>query len=306
VELESSPVVGIALATASAAVLAGGSLLHRQGVRALHERRASGGAPKRLDAARSYPWTVGALLFVVAILLQMASLTFAPLVVVQPIGILALVLTVLLTDLVGGRRPSPATVRGIVTCVLGVVAFVAVAAAVSVQHPITDGQLVGVLVAFAGVLAVAALAGWSRDAPVPPIVWVVLGGVVSAFVATFGKAIILRVQTARPMHAFALDLTNVLTIGCIVGIGVAAVLSISLAQRAHAVGRQHAVVAGLAVVDATAAVVLGGALLGEAGDAPGWSVAVCLVAGGLAVSGVRQIARARHAPRAGALRGSRS
>lgn len=291
-DAESSPLLGVALAIASVAALCAGNLLRGQDARASHERAAGGRAPNGTLAPRSYPRSAGALLLVVAILLQMASLTFAPLVVVQPIGILALVVTVLSTDLVERRRPSRATLRGVVTCVLGVVVLVAVAAATSVQHPVTDDQLVATLVVFAGVLAVTGLAGRRRDAPVPAPVWVVLCGAVSAFVAVFGKTIILRVQTARPTHAFVFDLTNVLSIGCIVGIGVAGLLTVHLVQRARAESSPRVVMAGLTVVDPAVAVALGAVVLGEASDAPAWSVVLCLVAGGLAVSGVRQIARA--------------
>lgn len=151
---------------------------------------------------------------------------------------------------------------------VGVAAFVDIAASNSTQHAVTSVQLVVVLVVLVIVLvAFGILLLVGRDRPKAPIVWVFLGGIYSGFVATLGKTVIVRVQTGLKTRDFGLDLTNLLTLGCIVGIGVAGLLSIYFVQKAHASNRADVVVAGLTVVDPAVAVILGIPILGEASDA---------------------------------------
>ncbi|MFB8387290.1 multidrug DMT transporter permease [Microbacterium sp. NPDC055910] len=295
-DLTSLPLAGIGLAVASAAVLSVGNLLQARGVHAMEERMDRGaGGSRTIHLIRTRLWLLGGVLLGIAILLQMGSLAFAPLIVVQPIGVAALVFTVLITAIAVGRRPPPAVVRAIVVCVVGVAAFVTVAALVSTQHAITDVQLIAVLVVLAGVLvATGALLIVGRARTAPPILWVLLGGVYSAFVATLGKTVILRVQTAWRHRDFAIDATNLLTIGCLVGIAVAGALSIYFVQRAHVSNRPEVVVAGLTVIDPTVAVVLGITILGEASDAPLWAVFAFIGAGLVAVTGVFALSRAER------------
>ncbi|MEV4668533.1 multidrug DMT transporter permease [Microbacterium sp. LWO12-1.2] len=287
-ELESAPLVGIALALGSAVALAAGNLLQARGVRAMEAEAARGvEGSKAARLVHNRFWLVGALLLGVTVLLQMGSLTFAPLMVVQPIGVAALVFTALLTALITKRKPSRAVVRAIAICVIGVAGFVTVAALVSTQHAITDGQLIAVLVVLA-VLLIATGAIWllGRRADTPPMLWVLLGGVYSAFVATLGKTVILRVQSALRAGGFRPDAAHLLTIACIVGIGVAGALSVYFVQRAHAANRPEVVVAGLTVIDPAVAVVLGIAILGEASGAAPWAFLALAAAGAVAISGV--------------------
>jgi drug/metabolite transporter (DMT)-like permease len=291
----SLPLLGIALAIVSAAALAIGNLLQGRGVQDMLARNGRGSKPLGLVSSRV--WLAGAVLLGVAILLQMGSLAFAPLMVVQPLGVTALVLTTVITAVIAKRMPSAAVIRAIVVCVIGVAAFVTVAALVSTQHAITDVQLIAVLVVLGCVLLVTGVvlvAG--RGRPVPAVLWVLLGGVYSAFVATLGKTVILRIQTALTGRDFSFDATNLLTIGCIVGIGVAGALSVYFVQRAHASNRPEVVVAGLTVVDPTVAVILGITILGEASTAPAWAMVGFVVAGGVAMAGVFALSRAERSP----------
>lgn len=295
--LESLPLAGIALAFASACALAVGNLLQARGVEQLERGIESRpGRSRALGLLSDHAWLLGAVLLGVAIVLQMISLAFAPLIVVQPIGVAALVITVLVTSVLRKQPPSRAVVRSITVCVVAVAAFVTVAALVSTQHPITDVQLIAVLVVLASVLIATGLLMVAGKAKRPPaVLWVLLGGVYSAFVATLGKTVILRVETALRTHAFAFDAANALTIGCILGIGVAGALSIYFVQRAHVTNRPDVVVAGLTVIDPTVAVLLGVTILGEASEAPPWAVVAFIVAGGVAIAGVFGLARAEQA-----------
>lgn len=291
-EIGSVPLLGIGLAVASAAALSLGNLWQGRGVRSM-VGDTSRGFEQATHLVRNRFWLLGALLLVVAIVLQMGSLTFAPLMVVQPIGVSALVFTVLLTSLIAKQAPSAAVIRAIVICVVGVAAFVTVAAMVSTQHAITDVQLIAVLVVLAVVLvASAALLILGRRRSAPPLLWVIFGGVYSAFVATLGKTVILRVQAVLHSREFTFSLSNLLTLGCLIGIGIAGALSIYFVQRAHATNRAEVVVAGLTVIDPTIAVVLGITILGEASSAPIWAMVAFAVAGAVAVGGVFALSRA--------------
>jgi drug/metabolite transporter (DMT)-like permease len=294
VELTSFPLAGIVLAMLSAAVLSVANLLQARGVGTSTSPATSAlGAREIRRMLRSIPWLIGAALFGVAILLQIAALAFAPLIVVQPIGVIALVFAALLTVATTRRPPSRREVTSIVVCVVGVGIFVTVAALVSSQKPITDAQLIAILVVLAVVLAVAAVL-WlvRRGRGLRGVELVLLGGVFSGFVATLGKTVILRVQTVLASLDFAFDSANVLTIGCVVGIAVAGVLSIYLVQAAHVSNRPEVVVAGLTVVDPFVAVVLGITILGEAAGAPPWAFVVFAVTGAIAIAGVIALSRA--------------
>lgn len=293
----SIPAIGIVLALFSALALSIGNLWQARGVRANQERAAkAGAASKFIDLFRTRFWLLGTLVLGLSIVFQMGSLTFAPLIVVQPIGVTALVFTVLLTFLVTKRAPSGGVVRAIAVSVLGVAAFVTVAALVSKQHAITSTQLVWILAVLVGVLVITAvMLIMGRSRRIPAIAWVLLGGIYSAFVATLGKTVIMRIQGILKSHKFEFDLANFLTLGCLVGIGVAGALSIYFVQRAHATNRPAVVVAGLTVIDPAVAVALGITILGEASGASGWAIAVFIIAGAVAVGGVFALSRADNA-----------
>lgn len=294
VELNSFPLAGIALAVLSAAVLSVANFLQSRGVGASTSAATSAlGALEIRRMVRSIPWLIGTALFGVAILLQLAALAFAPLIVVQPIGVIALVFASLLTVATTRRLPTRREVTSIVVCVVGLGIFVTVAALVSSQKPISDAQLIAILVALAVALVVAAVL-WlvRRGRGLRGVELVLLGGVFSGFVATLGKTVILRVQTALASLDFAFDAANVLTTGCVVGIAVAGGLSIYLVQAAHVSNRPEVVVAGLTVVDPFVAVVLGITILGEADGAPPWAFVVFTVTGAIAIGGVIALSRA--------------
>ena len=120
---------------------------------------------------------------------------------------------------------------------------------------------------------------------VPPLVVVIGAGVFSGFVVTLSKVVILRVRTELEA-GISLDESNLITIGCLIGVAVAGLLSIYLAQSAHAVASSAVVVAGLTVVDPLVAVTIGMTVLGEASSAPPWAIAVFLASGAVAVAGV--------------------
>ncbi|MET0811728.1 MAG: DMT family transporter [Microbacterium sp.] len=292
--IASFPLLGIALAVISAALLTLGNHFQARGV-AARATAGSGaiGASQAWALIREPVWLAGTALFGVAILVQLGALAFAPLIVVQPVGVVALVFSSLLTAWITKTPPRVREVVSIAVCVVALGIFVSVAAAVSVQTTITDAQLIAVLIVLLAVLGITfGFIAVRRGRALPAVAYVLLGGLYSGFVATLGKTVILRVQTAIHNGDYRIDDTNLLTIACLIGIGVAGALSIYLVQVAHTVARPAVVVAGLTVVDPFVAVILGITVLNEAAGAPAWSFIVFAVTGAAAMWGVWSLARA--------------
>jgi drug/metabolite transporter (DMT)-like permease len=292
--LDSFPIVGIALAVLSALFLTLGNHLQSVGVERAFVHASRTGFARILALVRNPLWLLGSALFGVAILVQLGALVFAPLMVVQPVGVTALVFASLLTAAVTKRAPRWNEIVSIAVCVVSLGIFVTVAASVSAQRPITDAQLIAVLIVL--MLVLAATFAWlaaRRRRGIPPFTFVLLGGLFSGFVATLGKTVILRIQTALHDHDFRIDDTNLLTIACVAGIAVSGALSIWFVQTAHTVATPQVVVAGLTVVDPFVAVVLGITVLNEAVGAPWWSYVVFVVTGAAAMWGVWSLARAK-------------
>jgi drug/metabolite transporter (DMT)-like permease len=114
------------------------------------------------------------------------------------------------------------------------------------------------------------------------VFYIVAAGFIYGFVATLAKVIINRVQNGN---------VEWLTILCGVALLAGAALGAYFVQNAYSSGPPDLVIAGLTVIDPMVAIGIGIVVLGEAAGAPLWAVAGFVVAGGLAVWGVLQLAR---------------
>lgn len=286
---------GITLAVASAMSLSAGNIWQSQGVQIATNTRGTRSVAKTL--IRTPIWLLGTGMFGLAIVLQLGSLAFAPLMLVQPIGVLALVFSVFINARINRAKPSMSVVRAVIIAVAGVAGYVVVASMVTSQGKISDSQLIAVLVALLIALTIAAVTRLMNHSGKrrAPIMYVLLGGMFSAFVATLGKTVILRVQALFEGSHFSLDGGGLLTIFCLIGLGGASALSIYFTQTAYTCNPSDVVVAGLTVVDPAIAVLLGIVILNEAANAPLWSMVVIAAAGMIAVYGVIRLARAEAA-----------
>ena len=235
-------------------------------------------------------WVIGTLFLGLAILFQLTSLIFAPLIVVQPLGAVALVATALINARVSHVKLHRASVRAIVLCVSGVAMFVTIAAFTAHSNPITETQLVTVLVILAGVLIAFAITFALLRKRFKAIFYIVGAGVLFGFVATLAKVVIDRVKTLILLQ-FKTDNIEWLTIVCVAGLLTAAALGSYFVQTAYSNGPPDLVVAGLTVIDPLVAVSIGIIVLGEAADAPLWAIFAFVVAGAVAIYGVLLLAR---------------
>lgn len=292
--------VGIVIALLGGVFLALGAQFQHRGVEIVEARHGSGhkaglSVKQLLRLASSMWWVLGSVLLGLAILFQLTSLGFAPLIVVQPLGVVALVITAIVNARVSKVKLEGAAVRAIVFCVSGIAIFVTVATIFAKESVVERLQLIVILIVLGVVLAALAVAFAYFRKRVGAIFYILSAGVLYGFVATLAKVVINRVgnEIAGVTGGGTFEW---LTIVCIIGMLLAAALGAYFVQTAYSVGSPDLVIAGLTVVDPLVAVAIGIAVLGEAAQVPFWALLVWVVAAGLAIYGVFQLAR--HHPQA--------
>jgi hypothetical protein len=278
--------LGIPVALVGAVFLALGAQFQHRGVGIVEARLGDavhGLSLRQLGALFTRPsWVAGTLMLGLAIVLQLISLYLAPLIVVQPLGVAALVITAVLNARVTGVRLDGAIIRSIALCVGGVGIFVSIAAVVAREEPITDRQLLTVLAVLGAVLLVAGILFAVLRSNLNALVYIVGAGVLYGFVATLAKVIINRIVSEN---------AEGLTLLCIVALLAAAALGAYFVQTAYASGPPDLVIAGLTVIDPLVGVVIGIVVLGEAKGAPVGALIAFVVAGAIAIYGVFQLAK---------------
>lgn len=287
IALDPTQFIGIPLALIGAVFLSLGAQFQHRGVVKVEaltvQSGGSGLSIKQLSLLLARPsWVLGTLMLGLAIVFQLGSLYFAPLIVVQPLGAIALVITSIVNSRVSRVKLNRKTIVAIAMCVGGVFLFVGVAAFTAVDSPVSDGDLVIILLILAGVLAVAGISFAVLRARIQAVFYVIMAGFLYGFVATLAKVVLSR-----------LDQSNFdwLTWLCLIGLLAGTALGAYFVQNAYASGPPDLVIAGLTVVDPLVAVAIGILVLGEASQAPPWASAVFVISGAIAISGVFLLAR---------------
>jgi drug/metabolite transporter (DMT)-like permease len=278
--------IGIPLALIGAVFLSLGAQFQHRGVNKVEAStvEVTGGLNSRqLVLLLSRPsWVFGTLMLGLAIVLQLTSLAFAPLIVVQPLGAVALVITAILNARMSRVKINRASVIAIAMCVGGVGLFVTVAAFTAVDKPVTDANLVTILIVLAVVLVAFAIAFALLRTKFKAIFYIIGAGVLYGFVATLAKVIINRTQNGN---------FEWLTLVCVLGLLLAAASGAYFVQNAYSSGPPDLVIAGLTVIDPLIAVGIGIIVLGEASQAPAWAAVLFVIAGAVAIWGVFVLAK---------------
>lgn len=287
IALDPTQFIGIPLALVGAVFLSLGAQFQHRGVVKVESRTVDSFGKglnfKQLTLLLARPsWVIGTVMLGLAIVFQLSSLYFAPLIVVQPLGAIALVITSILNSRINHVKLNRKSITAIVMCVGGVFLFVGVAAFTAVDKPVTERQLITILIILAVVLAASGVTFALFRQHIRAIYYVIMAGVLYGFVATLAKVVIGRVEQGEFEWLTAL---------CLIGLLGAAALGAYFVQNAYASGPPDLVIAGLTVVDPMVAVAIGIAVLGEASQAPLWAIGVFIVAGVIAVWGVFQLAR---------------
>jgi drug/metabolite transporter (DMT)-like permease len=293
ISLFSLPWAGIGIAIVGAVILAFGAQFQHAGV--THVEVKSDGQSalnvrQLLALLRRPSWVVGTVLIGIAILFQLTSISLAPLTVVQPLGVVGLVVTSILNARITKVKLDHLAIRAIALCVAGVAIFVTIAALTTTSRPITASQLGTVLIVLGVVIVLHVLALVFLRHRFTAIAYIVGAGILFGFVATLAKVVIDRAKTLMTLRA-DIGPAELLTIGCIVLLAIAAILGAYFQQTAYANGPPDLVVAGLTVIDPFVAIIIGIVILGEATGAPWWAYPAFIVSGGVAIFGVFQLAK---------------
>lgn len=273
---------GIPLALIGAALLAFGAQYQSRGlnkVERLVGESAHAGVSIRhiLRLLRRPSWVVGSLLLGLAIVFQLGSLSLSPITIVQPIGVVGLVITSVLNSRLSGVRLGKRVTASIALAVVSIAIFVSVAAVNVADREVTDGKLIAILVVFAVVFVCALVAFLAFRQRGIALVYIVGAGVLYGFVATFAKVVISRIQQGE---------FEWLTWVCVASLALGGLLGTYFVQNAYSSGPPDLVVAGLTVIDPIIAVLIGIVILGEASGAPVWAYLVFCITGVTAVIGV--------------------
>lgn len=227
-------------------------------------------------------WMIGTGMIGLAIVFQLVSLAYSPLIVVQPIGAVALVITAIVNSRVSHVRLNRMSVLSIVLCVFGIGLFVTIAAFTARDRPLHDFELWLILGIMAVVLAVfGSIFFFGRGHT--RAIWYILGaGTLYGFVATLAKVVVQGIvtQTMTPLSWVCL-------VFLLLGTGLGAVF----VQNAYSSGPPDLVVAGLTVIDPIVAVTIAIVILQEAAQAGPLEILAFVAAGAIAVVGVFLLAR---------------
>lgn len=292
--------LGIPIALIGAVFLALGTQFQHRGVTKVEHSLGSGAKAglsiRQLMALVSRPsWVIGTVMLGLAIVLQLTSLGLAPLIVVQPLGAVALVVTAIVNSRISRTPLTRKSIRAIVFCIVGVGIFVTIAAFNSHTEPIDESQLVTILIMLGIVLVLFALFFALLRKKFKAIFYILGAGVLFGFVATLAKVVIARVEVLfRPEYVS--NGFEWLTAFCVVALLAASLLGSYFVQSAHSHGPPDLVVAGLTVVDPIVAVTIGIVVLNETAGAPLWTMFAFLIAGAIAVYGVFLLSNA-HLPK---------
>lgn len=235
-----------------------------------------------IDLVKRPRWLAGTSFMVLAALFQLSALALAPLIVVQPIGALALIITSILNARIYKVRLDGKTIGSIAVILVGVASFVSLAATSAITTEMSDQKLLQVVGIMVLLLAVFAFAfAWSRG-NLGPLSYIVGAGVLYGFTASLAKVVILRVYQGD---------YNLLTLFAVLALLAATFLGGWFVQNAYASGPPDLVIAGLTVVDPAIAVGIGIVILGEAAQADVAQVSGFAIAGAIAMTGVLMLSR---------------
>lgn len=272
--------LAIALAVCAAVALAFGAQFQNNAVDKNHKTKDAGGGlhfKQLLRLVIRPQWISGLGLMTLGMILQLGALSLAPLIVVQPIGAIALVITSLLNAKATKTRLSRGIMISIGLCTFGIASFVVVASGVAHQTALSDEDLWAILRILVALLIAFGIWFFASGKRAKPLTFIIGAGVLYGFVATLAKVVIVRI------YSLQFDWLSIL---CLVALIAAVALGGWFVQNAYASGPPDLVIAGLTVVDPMVAVAIAVAILGEAREASGLTIAAFAVSAAMAIAGV--------------------
>lgn len=285
VTVEPAQLIGIPFALVGAILMSVGAQLQHRGVNKVgdsDEKSMSLNFKQFMALFKRPSWLTGTLFLGAAIVFQLVSLGFSPLIVVQPIGAVALVITAVLNSRVTKTKLNKESIIAIALSVGGIGIFVTIAAFTAVNAPMTSADLAEILIILVCVLAVFGALFLIYRKHLSALYYIVGAGVLYGFVATLAKVVITSITHGS---------MDWLTWACLAALLAATILGALFVQNAYSSGPPDLVIAGLTVIDPIVAVTIGIVILDEASQAPVWAAIGYVVAGVLAIIGVFMLAK---------------
>ena len=273
--------LAIVLAVLAAVALAFGAQFQNQAVSTSREKhiqpKVSLSIRELINLLIKPRWVSGTSLMFLAMLLQLGALSLAPLIVVQPIGAIALVITSLLNARYTKTKLNRATMLAIGLSTFGVGGFVVTASQVAAQVELTDENLLRVLLLFVIILVAFAALFFIFGEKAQALTYILGAGVLYGFVVTLAKVTIQR------LYQMDYDILTLIAVVSMIG---AVLLGGWFVQNAYASGPPDLVIAGLTVIDPIVAIAIAIGILGEAQQATLGSGSLFSAFGLLAICGV--------------------
>jgi drug/metabolite transporter (DMT)-like permease len=235
-----------------------------------------------LSLLRRPRWLIGTVFLGLAIVSQLSALALAPLIVVQPVGAIALVITSFLNARIYKLRLDRRTLLSIAVTMVGVGSFVSFAAQGAKDQVLTDQQLLLIVAALVSLIAGFALLFFFTRKSAGPLHYIFGAGVLYGFVASLAKVVLLRIRQGD------FEWLTLLALLALIG---ATVLGGWFVQNAYASGPPDLVIAGLTVVDPAVAIGIAIVFLGEAQQAAPIQILGFAVSGMVAIAGVLMLSK---------------
>jgi hypothetical protein len=219
--------------------------------------------------------------------LHVTSLKFGPLSLIQPLGVLTLVIAVPLSAMTARRRATPLELAGMASTVIGLAGLSVIITTTGTHRILSSGELVWLIVATAALVTVF---GYLGRRPGASTLWeAVAGGMAFSICSALCQTMVVTVGDGGIG-----TLLQPLSILAIVAIGTFAVIATLLTQRSYRDGLS-APLAVTNIVNPATATVIGVVLLNETLATTKIEVVLAVACAVLSAVGVTQLARAREA-----------
>lgn len=236
-------------------------------------------------------WFGGLALIVVGAVMHVAALNMAPLTVIQPLGILAVPISVLLTARHSGVRPSARIWGSVLVTIGGVAAFTGLSSMHAVHDPVIDAPRIVRMALVVWVAAIIIVLG-GRTAPywLRCMAWASAGAVLYGLGSAFIKLMtMVWTNGSGPVHPVFWGSGLALLASYVVGGW--------MVQSGYATGPAEIVVGAMTTIDPFVAVLFGLIVLGEGALTSPAVAAGMTLAGAIAAAGV--VLLSRYHPDAG-------
>jgi drug/metabolite transporter (DMT)-like permease len=218
--------------------------------------------------------------------LHVTSLAFGPLSLIQPLGVLTLVIAVPLAAMTARRKVTRLELTGMTYTVIGLAGLTMIITTAGAGQTLASGELLALIAATTVFVALLALRGRRPDAST---LWeAVAGGVAFSVCSALCQTIVVTVGDGG-----AGVLIQPITIVAMLAVAVFAIVATILTQRSYRRGL-GAPLAVTNLVNPASATAIGVVLLGETLATSPVEIALAVVCALLAGYGVAQLARARE------------